>query len=75
MDTESPRVNQELLHSLIDQHDPVVMGLVGMEALHILALEMPAEKFKIFIEGAVERAKQMHSQVQEQSEEENGEQP
>lgn len=56
MDTESPRINEEVLHALIDKADPRLMGMVGMQALHVLALQMPTEKFKVFIEGAVQRA-------------------
>lgn len=56
MDTESPRINEELIHALIEKGDPRLMGMVGMQALHVLALQMPTEKFKVFIEGAVQRA-------------------
>lgn len=56
MDTESPRINEEVLHALIEKADPRLMGMVGMQALHVLTLQMPTEKFKIFIEGAVQRA-------------------
>jgi hypothetical protein len=59
MDTESPRINEEVLHELIEQSDPRLMGMVGMQALHVLALQMPTEKFKVFIEGAVQRAKSL----------------
>ncbi len=64
MDTESPHINEEVLHALIDQSDPRLMGMVGMQALHVLALQMPTEKFKVFIEGAVQRAKQIGQQAQ-----------
>lgn len=64
MDTESPRINEEVLHELIDQSDPRLMGMVGMQALHVLALQMPTEKFKVFIEGAVQRAVKLGSDQQ-----------
>ncbi len=56
MDTESPRINVELVQHLIQQGDPHLIGMVGMEALHALALQMPTEKFKPFIEGALHRS-------------------
>lgn len=55
MDTESPRINEELLHALIEKADPRLMGMVGMQALHVLALQMPTEKFKAFIDRAVQQ--------------------
>jgi hypothetical protein len=63
VDTESPRINEELLHALIEKADPRLMGMVGMEALHVLALQMPTEKFKVFIEGAVQRSKNLGNQA------------
>jgi hypothetical protein len=63
MDTESPRINEEFLHGLIEHSDSRLMGMVGMEALHVLALQMPTEKFKVFIEGAVRRAAQLGQQA------------
>lgn len=62
MDTESPRNNEEILHALIEKSDPRLMGMVGMQALHVLALQMPTEKFQVFIEGAVQRAKDLGTQ-------------
>lgn len=56
MDTESPRNNEEIVHALIEKSDPRLMGMVGIQALHVLALQMPTEKFQTFIEGAVRRA-------------------
>lgn len=64
MDTESSRINVEVMHHLIDQADHRLLGMVGMEALHALALEMTTEQFASFIEGAVDRAKQMGQQAQ-----------
>lgn len=63
MDTESPRVNEEVVHALIEKADPRLMGMVGMQALHVLALQMPTEKFKVFIEGAVQRSAQLGTQA------------
>lgn len=62
MDTESPRTNEEILHALIEKADPRLMGMVGMQALHVLALQMPTEKFQTFIEGAVQRGIKLGSQ-------------
>jgi hypothetical protein len=63
MDTESPRINEELLHALIEKADPRLMGMVGMQALHVLALQMPTEKFHTFIEGAVRRSVELGSKA------------
>ena len=62
MDTESPRVNEEILHELVEQADPKLIGAIGIEALTILAKEMPTEKFHTFISGAVKRAQQLQQQ-------------
>lgn len=70
MDTESPRINEEALHEMVSQLPSAIMGAIGMEALTVLAREMPTEKFHEFIAGAVDRAKQIHAGVQK----ENGQQ-
>lgn len=75
MDTESPRINEELLHALIEKADPRLMGMVGMQALHVLALQMPTEKFKVFIEGAVQRSAQLGTQAGLQPQQQDPTQP
>jgi hypothetical protein len=51
------------VHALIEKADPRLMGMIGMQALHVLALQMPTEKFKVFIEGAVQRSKDLGNQA------------
>lgn len=71
MDTESPRINEQALHELIDQADPKLIGAMGIEALTVLAKEMPTEKFHTFISGAVKRAQQLLQTAQQQAPEGN----
>jgi hypothetical protein len=63
MDTESPRANEIILHSFVEQEDSHVVGLVGIEALTILAHEMPTEKFKQFLTRAIQDAAQLKQTV------------
>jgi hypothetical protein len=67
MDTESSHINEQIIHELIEQAPSQVMGMVGMQALHVLALQMPAEKFKTFIDRAVQSAMQLAEQQQQQT--------
>jgi hypothetical protein len=75
MDTESPRTNEEILHALIEKADPRLMGMIGMQALHVLALQMPTEKFQTFIEGAVQRGIKLGSQAGLQPKQSSDQQP
>ena len=63
MDTESPQINEEFLQGLVEHSDPRLMAMVGMQGLRFLALQMPTEKFKVFIENAVKRAAQAGKQA------------
>lgn len=63
MDTRSPRENEQILHAFIEQEHPHVAGLVGIEALTILAREMPSEKFKEFLQQAIHDAGRLKQAV------------
>ncbi len=63
MDVQSPKQNEMLLHTFIEQQDPHVVGLVGIEALMALARELPAEKFQEFLQQTTQDAEQLKKQA------------
>lgn len=67
MDAQSPKKNEALLHQFVNQEDPHVVGMVGIQALAVLAREMKAEEFEQFISQNVEEAASQVQQLQEQS--------
>jgi hypothetical protein len=68
MDTKSPRENEAILHSFVDQEDPHIVGLVGIEALTVLARELPTEKFKEFLQESINHAGQLKQAITPQQE-------
>lgn len=67
MDTKSPKENKAILHAFVNQEDPHVVGLVGIEALDLLSQQMPTEKFKDFLQDAIQSAGQMKQAMQQQA--------
>jgi hypothetical protein len=76
MDVQSPKQNEMMLHTFIEQEDPHVVGLVGIEALTALARELPAEKFQEFMHHAIQdgsQLKKQHTQSQAEDKQQKAE--
>ena len=54
MDHSAARENEHILHALIGQEDSEITAGVGLEALRFLAMQMSTEKFKEFLQNAID---------------------
>ena len=54
IDHTAARENQQILHAFIAQEDSEISAGVGLEALRFLALQMTTEKFREFLQNAID---------------------
>lgn len=57
------RENEALLHQWIEQEDPHVVALVGIEALTVLADEVGQQEFEAWLQSAIHRASATNSKI------------